>query len=215
MRPLRLHRDWLEKRLRAAEQRRRGPRAPAGPKGTGHLKGAFRSVRRGLMQLLKTVRALRQVPTRHRRGLSWAAGPAACLRRVRQHASYSSGAKKFIFNPYGHGWHIDRRRFDERLANAAQDDGVRVVPGARVTHVRRRDRRVGVLISSVPVRVVTFKATLAGWNVGANTNYTSARLDKIIWATADFPLTALQPSGAQTTSYTSLSHHRCLCRRRP
>jgi flavin-dependent dehydrogenase len=29
----------------------------------------------------------------------------------------------FIFHPYGHGWHLDRRRFDTMLAHAAQQAG--------------------------------------------------------------------------------------------
>ena len=37
----------------------------------------------------------------------------------------------FIFSPYGHGWHIDRRCFDEGLATAARQAGARVMRGAR------------------------------------------------------------------------------------
>ncbi len=39
----------------------------------------------------------------------------------------------FIFNPYGHGWHLDRRRFDAMLALVAEEAGVSVYRGARVT----------------------------------------------------------------------------------
>lgn len=39
----------------------------------------------------------------------------------------------FIFNVYGHGWHLDRTRFDAALATAAEDAGARVCRGARVT----------------------------------------------------------------------------------
>lgn len=38
----------------------------------------------------------------------------------------------FIFNPYGAGWHVDRRRFDALLASAAEDLGARLYRGARV-----------------------------------------------------------------------------------
>jgi flavin-dependent dehydrogenase len=38
----------------------------------------------------------------------------------------------FIFNPYGHGWHLDRRRFDAMLALAAEEVGASVCRGARV-----------------------------------------------------------------------------------
>ena len=36
-----------------------------------------------------------------------------------------------ITNPYGHGWHIDRRRFELMLASAAEQSGARICLGAR------------------------------------------------------------------------------------
>jgi flavin-dependent dehydrogenase len=39
----------------------------------------------------------------------------------------------FIFNPYGHGWHLDRRRFDAMLALAAREAGANVYQAARAT----------------------------------------------------------------------------------
>lgn len=39
----------------------------------------------------------------------------------------------FIFDPYGHGWHLDRRRFDTMLALVAEEAGASVCRGARVT----------------------------------------------------------------------------------
>jgi flavin-dependent dehydrogenase len=36
----------------------------------------------------------------------------------------------FIFNPYGHGWHLDRQRFDAMLARAACKAGARLYRGA-------------------------------------------------------------------------------------
>ena len=39
----------------------------------------------------------------------------------------------FVFNPYGHGWHIDRRRFDATLADAADEAGVDVQRAAAET----------------------------------------------------------------------------------
>jgi flavin-dependent dehydrogenase len=38
----------------------------------------------------------------------------------------------FIFNPYGHGWHLDRRRFDTMLAHAARQAGARFWCGAQL-----------------------------------------------------------------------------------
>ena len=40
----------------------------------------------------------------------------------------------FIFNPYGSGWHVDRRRFDAMLALAAEDAGAILCRGARLVH---------------------------------------------------------------------------------
>ena len=51
----------------------------------------------------------------------------------------------FIFNPYGHGWHVDRRRFDEMLALVAEEAGVEVCRGARLMSclpVAKRDWQV-------------------------------------------------------------------------
>jgi flavin-dependent dehydrogenase len=39
----------------------------------------------------------------------------------------------FIFNPYGNGWHLDRRRFDAMLASAAIEAGVTFHSRARMT----------------------------------------------------------------------------------
>jgi flavin-dependent dehydrogenase len=42
----------------------------------------------------------------------------------------------FMFNPYGHGWHLDRCRFDAMLAHCAADMGAQVFAG---TTARRCD----------------------------------------------------------------------------
>jgi flavin-dependent dehydrogenase len=56
----------------------------------------------------------------------------------------------FIVNPHGHGWHVDRRRFDLMLANAAAASGVELLLDARQ-------------ISIVP-------SASAGWHVRAWAN---------------------------------------------
>ena len=38
----------------------------------------------------------------------------------------------FIFNPYGHGWHLDRQRFDALLAEAARQAGAWLYCGAQL-----------------------------------------------------------------------------------
>jgi flavin-dependent dehydrogenase len=40
--------------------------------------------------------------------------------------------RHFIFNPYGQGWHLDRRRFGRTLAQAARQAGARLYCDARV-----------------------------------------------------------------------------------
>jgi flavin-dependent dehydrogenase len=56
-----------------------------------------------------------------------------------------------LFNPHGHGWHIDRVRFDRMLVAAAEDAGARCRRGARVTAVERHHDRwwVSVLVDGV------------------------------------------------------------------
>ena len=44
----------------------------------------------------------------------------------------------FMFSPYGHGWHLDRRRFDAMLASAAEEAGANIYRGARLTTCRCR-----------------------------------------------------------------------------
>ncbi len=45
--------------------------------------------------------------------------------------------RSFLFSPHGHGWHVDRARFDRMLAEAAEDAGARVLRGCRVHKVIR------------------------------------------------------------------------------
>ncbi|MBV8234964.1 MAG: tryptophan 7-halogenase, partial [Acidimicrobiia bacterium] len=57
----------------------------------------------------------------------------------------------FLFNPYGHGWHLDRRRFDAMLRDAARDAGAELRVGRLIDAERstggpwliRTDRRPG------------------------------------------------------------------------
>ncbi|WP_109116753.1 tryptophan 7-halogenase [Azospirillum sp. TSO22-1] len=41
------------------------------------------------------------------------------------------GFNDFLFNPHGHGWHLDRRRFDAFLARQAAEGGIAVATGVR------------------------------------------------------------------------------------
>jgi flavin-dependent dehydrogenase len=50
-------------------------------------------------------------------------------------------AKDFIFNPYGHGWHIDRARFDEMLVRSAEERGAHVHLGVSTSAARDESGR--------------------------------------------------------------------------
>ena len=43
---------------------------------------------------------------------------------------------RFIFNPHGHGWHLDRQRFDAGLLDAADRAGARVCRGMEIASCR-------------------------------------------------------------------------------
>lgn len=47
-------------------------------------------------------------------------------------------AQDFIWSPYGEGWHVDRRRFDEMLAGAADRAGALVYQATRATRADPR-----------------------------------------------------------------------------
>ena len=62
------------------------------------------------------------------------------------HAVWGSAAvshQDFICHPYGVGWHLDRRRFDGMLADSAEERGVHMHRGTRVTSVRSTPRGWG------------------------------------------------------------------------
>jgi flavin-dependent dehydrogenase len=43
----------------------------------------------------------------------------------------------FVFSPYGHGWHLDRRRFEQRLSERACEAGALRVTGTSVRAIER------------------------------------------------------------------------------
>jgi flavin-dependent dehydrogenase len=42
----------------------------------------------------------------------------------------------FLFSPYQRGWHLDRPRFDARLAQCAESAGARILSGARIRRIQ-------------------------------------------------------------------------------
>lgn len=45
--------------------------------------------------------------------------------------------KDYIFSPYGSGWNLDRRSFDNALAHAVEDSGATILCGARLASLAR------------------------------------------------------------------------------
>ena len=43
---------------------------------------------------------------------------------------------QFLFDPYGSGWHLDRRKFESRFAQWAEEAGVRVLRNVRAGEIR-------------------------------------------------------------------------------
>jgi flavin-dependent dehydrogenase len=60
----------------------------------------------------------------------------------------------FLFNPYGNGWHINRRQFDEMLALASEQAGARLYRSIRVnncTKLTSKGWSLEVLIDRQPI----------------------------------------------------------------
>jgi len=61
-----------------------------------------------------------------------AASHAPCYGSTSAWGDRRPGHNDFLFNPLGHGWHLDRGRFDSFLADAARDTGARLLTGTRL-----------------------------------------------------------------------------------
>lgn len=96
------------------------------------------------------------------------------------------GYNDFVFNPHGHGWHLDRRRFDGMLAAEAAAGGARVLPGTSFLGVERDGGRLLLdlreagggrrrLAAELAVDATGFRALLAR-AMGARKDY----LDRLI-----------------------------------
>ena len=62
-----------------------------------------------------------------------------CLGSCSSWGSNELGYNDFIFNPYGNGWHLDRRRFDAFLARQAQMKGIELRTGCHFNEVLEAD----------------------------------------------------------------------------
>lgn len=88
----------------------------------------------------------------------------------------------FIVDPYGHGWHLDRARFDAMLIDAADRAGARIQdlpPGGRVEH---DDRGWSVRIANRPHLRAPFAidATGRAARVAQRQEVTRHRVDRLI-----------------------------------
>ena len=67
----------------------------------------------------------------------WETVAALGAKRSHGHESAWGGpelaARPFIFHPHGHGWHLDRARFDAMLAARAADAGAHLLDGVQVS----------------------------------------------------------------------------------
>ena len=76
-------------------------------------------------------------------------GHEPCLGSCSTWASDHPGYNDFLFNPHGHGWHLDRRRFDAWLADRAVAAGVERCDQTRLDGVERLgEQDIGLRLSS-------------------------------------------------------------------
>ncbi len=81
----------------------------------------------------------------------------------------------FIFSPYGHGWHLDRRAFDAMLVDAAQDSGALLAyttyitwqPAASGGVIRLRDTNGETAIRADAVLDCSGRAAAVAQRLGA------------------------------------------------
>lgn len=57
-------------------------------------------------------------------------GPHPCYSNVSVWGTDEPVVRDFIFDPNGHGWHVDRVQFDGTLLHAARDAGAERLPDA-------------------------------------------------------------------------------------
>jgi flavin-dependent dehydrogenase len=89
-------------------------------------------------------------------------GHCPCYGNVSVWGADEPVATDFIFDPNGHGWHLDRAQFDATLRDAARNAGVEVVP-AQLAEVVRDG--------------AGWRVTLAGGKQGANELRTAWLID--------------------------------------
>jgi flavin-dependent dehydrogenase len=76
-------------------------------------------------------------------------------------SSPETNMSHFFLSPYGHGWHVDRRRFDSMLAMQAESLGAIVHQGARVLSCARKLNGAWSVEANVNGESVSYEAKFA------------------------------------------------------
>jgi len=117
------------------------------------------------------------------------------FRALRSEPSYQTASawgaadpaeRSFVFSPHGHGWHVDRARFDAMLAKAAEDAGVRLLRGAAVRRVTRTDHGL-IVDADASIRAgAVVDATGRGARIARSLGATRDQLDRLVCAARVF-----------------------------
>ncbi len=102
--------------------------------------------------------------------------------------------RSFIFSPHGHGWHVDRARFDAMLVDAAEQAGARVLRGARVVKVSRVDARLHVEADEPVLAATVVDATGRTARIARALGANRVQLDKLVCAARVFAIDS-EPRG--------------------
>jgi len=102
--------------------------------------------------------------------------------------------RSFVFSPYGHGWHVDRARFDRMLSEAAEEAGARVLRGVRVRSVRRTE--TGLVVEAAQPCFVCKVVDATGRRAGIAKGFGAIRdqIDRLMCVARVFPV-GLQATG--------------------
>ncbi|HET6220738.1 MAG TPA: NAD(P)/FAD-dependent oxidoreductase, partial [Dongiaceae bacterium] len=101
--------------------------------------------------------------------------------------------RSFILSPHGHGWHVDRARFDAMLVDAAEQAGARVLHGAWVGKVSRVDAGLRVEADEPVLAATVVDATGRTARVARALGANRAQLDRLVCAARVFAIGSEPP----------------------
>lgn len=102
--------------------------------------------------------------------------------------------RSFISSSHGHGWHVDRTRFDAMLVDAAEQAGARVLRGARVGKVSRVDTGLRVAADEPVLAATVVDATGRTARVARALGANRAQIDRLVCAARVFAIGS-EPAG--------------------